>query len=376
MICKHIQLAVATGMRSSISHGKNTAGRRRAGPNTGVMRKKDDDRARSINLMKEDSEEEDSDLDEETRLQQGGLDSEGQEQTTTGNAATAAAAGEVDSNNDQNKNKSAWAMGGDYKDHVIQNIIFCGSQLGVYKHVPVPGRPDEQQKVFYRGLYAADEVDALRRLLIDQDDPVNRELMIFVSSINMVSQYLTPLFVQSDDEKPFALSLIRLFLLLTKPLAKSVSDALSHLIRKSKGKESVDESNRRVAKELSVRKNAYLQIKAQLMFKECLVQDHVFVVLLKYIEEPLSRASHQRTEEDKVVIELILTLVNNLLRISAGTFSSPDELRTSQILHNKLILVLQGPFMDIVLLLCQGVNERDNNPWRTILMEIVHFILG
>jgi hypothetical protein len=60
--------------------------------------------------------------------------------------------------------KSAWALGGDYRAHVVQNIIYCGSQLGVYKLVPaVPGRDGVQDKVFFRGLYAADEVDALRR---------------------------------------------------------------------------------------------------------------------------------------------------------------------------------------------------------------------
>ena len=62
--------------------------------------------------------------------------------------------------------KSAWALGGDYRAHVVQNIIYCGSQLGVYKLVPVPGRDGVQEKVFFRGLYAADEVDALRRCLL------------------------------------------------------------------------------------------------------------------------------------------------------------------------------------------------------------------
>lgn len=272
---------------------------------------------------------------------------------------------------------SAWEMGGVHRDHVIQNLLYLGGQLGFYSHVSVDGAQGQgQEKVFYRGIYAPDEVDAIRRLLIDQDDPVDRQLTVYVASIKMVPQFLVPLFYQAVDEKPFAMSLIRLFLLLTKPMARSVADASAHIIKKSKGKESASESKARIAKEQMARKNAYDQINAHISFKEALVSDELFVVLLKYLEEPLSKPSHKRSEDDKIVIESILTLINNLLRISNGPFSpDKDSLRVA-ILHNKLILALQGPFLDIILLLCQGVMERDNNPWRVILVEIVHFILS
>lgn len=272
---------------------------------------------------------------------------------------------------------SAWEMGGVHRDHVIQNLLYLGGQLGYYHRVAVDGTENQvHEKVFYRGIYAPDEVDAVRRLLIDQDDPVERQLTVYVASINMVPQFLVPLFYQAVDEKPFAMSLIRLFLLLTKPMARAVVDAAAHVIKNSKGKETAAESKARVAKEHAARKNAYSQISAQLAFKEALTTDELFVVLLKYLEEPLSKPSHNRSEEDKIVIESILTLINNLLRISAGPFSPDREVMRSSILHNKLVLTLQGPLMDIILLLCQGVMERDNNPWRVILVEIVHFILN
>ena len=130
-----------------------------------------------------------------------------------------------------------------------------------------------------------------------------------------------------------------------------------------------------MSKEQQARTNAYSQIAAQLSYKEALTNKNVFVVLLKYLEEPLSKPSNQRSEEDKVVIESILTLINNLLRISSGPFSSESEVDKSYTLQDQLILELQGPFLDIILLLCQGVMERDNYPWRVILVEIIHFIL-
>ena len=41
----------------------------------------------------------------------------------------------------------------------------------------------------------------LFRLLIDQDDPIERQLMVYVASINIVPQFLVPLFIQAVDEK-------------------------------------------------------------------------------------------------------------------------------------------------------------------------------
>lgn len=56
----------------------------------------------------------------------------------------------------------AWNLGGQYRDHVMQNLLHLGSNLGVYKTVPVPGKDGVFEKLFYRGLYAPDEVDAIR----------------------------------------------------------------------------------------------------------------------------------------------------------------------------------------------------------------------
>lgn len=56
----------------------------------------------------------------------------------------------------------AWTLGGQYRAHVIQNLVHLGTNLGVYKTVPVPGKDGVFEKLFYRGLYAPDEVDAIR----------------------------------------------------------------------------------------------------------------------------------------------------------------------------------------------------------------------
>jgi hypothetical protein len=74
------------------------------------------------------------------------------------------------------------------------------------------------------------------------------------------------------DNRPFAVTLIRLFLLLTKPLSKEVTDAINGIFKKRKSsKETAAEQRIRTEKELAIKKNAYQQLNAQLMFKEAIV---------------------------------------------------------------------------------------------------------
>jgi hypothetical protein len=78
--------------------------------------------------------------------------------------------------------------------------------------------------------------------------------------------------IWSSISRPFAVTLIRLFLLLTKPLSKEAADAINGIFAKKKSsKETVAEQKMRTEKELAIKKNAYQQLNAQLNFKEALV---------------------------------------------------------------------------------------------------------
>lgn len=79
--------------------------------------------------------------------------------------------------------RSAWELGGDHKNNVIQNLLYLGGQLGFYHMEPQGAGADAeafQQKVFYRGIYAPDEVDALRRFQHCIDVLVSLTLMFLL----------------------------------------------------------------------------------------------------------------------------------------------------------------------------------------------------
>lgn len=109
--------------------------------------------------------------------------------------------------------------------------------------------------------------------------------------------------------RPLALSICRLLLLLTKPLAADTKRTLVHPIRPRKSKETADQSRTRVEREKRDRINAYEQVSALLSFKKSLVNEDVFSVIMSHAVEPLLKPSDERTQEDKVIIECLLMLI-------------------------------------------------------------------
>jgi hypothetical protein len=112
--------------------------------------------------------------------------------------------------------KSKWEMGGTYRDYVVQSLLSLCNHLGFYRHVsegeaagqdeqrvgsPSDPRAHQKVEIFYRGIHASANVDGIRNLLIEQDDPVLRQLMIYVAKIKMVPRFLVPLFYQAKYEK-------------------------------------------------------------------------------------------------------------------------------------------------------------------------------
>lgn len=69
--------------------------------------------------------------------------------------------------------------------------------------------------------------------------------------------------------------LLRLFLLLTKPLTSSKSHALTAEIRNKRSKETSQEALHRIGQEQENKANAYAQVQALLAFKACLVTGEI-----------------------------------------------------------------------------------------------------
>jgi hypothetical protein len=160
----------------------------------------------------------------------------------------------------------------------------------------------------------------------DMEDPVTRELMIQISKYKMMPRYIVPLYCMSLDDRYFlcallfavmlillfrtlSMPLLRLFLLLTKPLTVNKSRALSTDIRQKRSKETRQEALHRMGQEQEDKVNAYAQVEALLAFKECLVTEEVFAIILAQAADALLKEPGTRTEDDKKVIECTLMLI-------------------------------------------------------------------
>lgn len=141
------------------------------------------------------------------------------------------------------------------------------------------------------------------------EDPITRDLMIQISKYKIMQRYIVPLFCLSLDDRTLAMPLIRLFLYLTKPISPAKAESLQRDIKRRKGKETVEAAAKRVEEEQTYRTNALEQIEALISFKNALVNEEVFEIILQYAAEPLLKEPELRTEDDKKIIECVLMLI-------------------------------------------------------------------
>ena len=115
-----------------------------------------------------------------------------------------------------------------------------------------------------------------------------------------------------------------------------------------------------------------------LKMKKALTSPQVLSVLVWLIQIPLSHGSvggltsQSRTGEDNLIIELILTLIRNLLQIS----SDMDKIDTMpDALQQQFLVTLDKEyFLDVLLILCQDISSKNNVGWNLLLMEIIFYL--
>lgn len=101
----------------------------------------------------------------------------------------------------------------------------------------------------------------------------------------------------------------------------------------------------------------------------------VVAVLLLVIAKPFEKKGQHRTRKDIEILELVLTLVRNLLAITdakENTSSSDSHLYS---LHDRFIAELdQEHFFDFLILLGNSIEETENKSLALILFEILYLI--
>ena len=164
--------------------------------------------------------------------------------------------------------------------------------------------------------------DLQRALRRDEDS--YRPISLLLGKWKIVEQKLLPLVVTCRYDTPIVLTVLKILVILTKPLAENSQRAGQMIIDTASSKSDPAV----VAQQIKLRQNALSQAE-QLMEYKRLITFHssnqqknktkrnkgtgVLSVFVSLLAEPLSKSGASRTDADHLTIELVLHLIRNLL---------------------------------------------------------------
>ncbi len=242
---------------------------------------------------------------------------------------------------------------------------------------------------------------ALRR-----DDDLYRPISLLMAKWKVVEQKLLPLVLTSRHDTAIVLTVIKILVILTKPLADATRRAGRMIIdSSSKGDVAV------ISQQIQLRENALEQAQLLLDYKR-LIAHHpshhaakqgtgLLSVFVSLLAEPLSRSGASRSDGDHLTIELIFHLFRNLLAAEPllnskcrltllvslvfrqqtnltfyRSIASSDTSRQSNQLHHELIVLFdKEDVLEIILVLGQEMESRENAQYNLLMMELLHHLL-
>ena len=105
-------------------------------------------------------------------------------------------------------------------------------------------------------------------------------------------------------------------------------------------------------------------------------QGGLLSIFVSLLTEPLSRTGMMRREEDHLTVELILHLFRNLLCAGEPLLKDSENIRESAKLHQELISLFDRELvLDILLVIGQEMESRENAQYNLLIMEILHHLL-
>jgi timeless len=222
---------------------------------------------------------------------------------------------------------------------------------------------------------------ALRR-----DDDQYRPISLLMAQWKIVPQKLLPLVDSCRYDTDLVLTVAKILVILTKPLAESTERAGKLPIEtKTKTTEAV------IREQIRLRENALQQAEARMEYKRAICHYHhghthdsnptksgggILSIFVSLLAEPLSKSGTARTEADHLKIELVLHLFRNLLSAEPLLHSSAAAVAQAQTLHDDCVVLLdQELVLEILLVLGADIEQRENLQYNLLLMELVHHLL-
>ena len=168
---------------------------------------------------------------------------------------------------------------------------------------------------------------ALRR-----DEDLYRPISLLIGKWKVVEQKLLPLVMTCRYDTPIVLTVVKILVILTKPLAENTKRAGQLVIDRTSAKSKGPDSELLVVQQQKIRDNALEQAQ-QLMEYKRLITFHpshhrkvggknssakeegtgLLSIFVSLLAEPLSKSGSSRTDADHLTIELVLHLIRNLL---------------------------------------------------------------
>ncbi|CAJ1967883.1 unnamed protein product [Cylindrotheca closterium] len=218
---------------------------------------------------------------------------------------------------------------------------------------------------------------ALRR-----DEDLYRPISLLIGNWKVVEQKLLPLVISCRFDTAIVLTVVKILVILTKPLAENTKRAGRMLIdTSSKSNDSL------VQQQIKLRENAVEQAELLIEYKR-LFSHHsshhvkgkegtgLLSIFVSLLAEPLSKTGSARTDADHLTIELVLHLFRNLLAAEPLLNSSQDSIRRSRQLHHELVNLFEKELVtDILLVLGQELELRENSQYNLLMMELLHNLL-
>jgi len=192
------------------------------------------------------------------------------------------------------------------KEVVDELLLVCGV-IGT-----TTGEGDELVPVTDCLNWLQDLQRALRR-----DDDMFRPISLLIGKWKVVEQKLLPLVITCRYDTAIVLTVVKILVILTKPLAESTKSAARMIIDRNKTDLSI------VRHQIKYRENALEQAQLLVDYKR-IVAHHsshhnggngtgLLSIFVSLLAEPLSRSGASRTDADHLTIELVFHLFRNLL---------------------------------------------------------------
>jgi len=257
---------------------------------------------------------------------------------------------------------------------------------------------------------------ALRR-----DDDLYRPISLLLGKWKVVQQKLLPLAVSCRYDTPMMMTVVKILVILTKPVAENTARAGRMVIdTSSKISERyvcavqramsmryfigflgaslrtqthlyIHPTHSVIKEQIKLRENALAQADMLMEYKRaiCHHSSHIsktdgtndgsgglLSIFVSLLAEPLGKTGTARTDEDHLTIELVLHLFRNLLQAEPMLKTGAESTDRATKLHDELVQLFDKELvLEILLVLGANMEQRENLPYNLLVMEMLQHLL-